>query len=162
MAHLFSAEDIIKASVEIERRGRQVYTKAAAAAQDSRVRQFLEFFSAEEARHEEVFAKMAERLSSHGPHQESEPSEYLEYLRHLLNSHALFIGDTSDQRLAESGNMKAAIELAMRIEKDTILFFTEIQHLIPPAEYGVIRACIEEERSHFRQLNRMLASLDSV
>lgn len=161
MARFFSAADIVEVAVEIERRGHTVYMKAAGACNDSRVKQFLQFFASEESRHQGIFEKMAARLGPVKIPPQSDASEYMEYLHSLLDQHELFAGKSPGRLLAEAGNMAAAIELAMRIEKDTILFFSEMQQLIPPGERSVVRECIEEERSHFRQLNDMQAKLNS-
>lgn len=156
MALFFSATDIVEAAIEIERRGRTIYTKAAAATEDVRVKQFLEFFASEETRHQAIFEKMAKRIGPVEIPKQSTPSEYMEYLHSLLDWHALFAAGGPEHLLSEAGNVAAAIELAMRFEKDTILFFTEMQELIPPSERPVIKDCINEERSHFRQLADML------
>lgn len=159
MASFFSATDVVGAAVEIERRGRDVYLKAASKCGDAGVKEFLEFFAAEEARHLTIFEKMAGRVGPVEVPPPGSPSEYMEYLRDLLDQHALFAGEGPDRLLAAATDMTSAIELAIRIEKDTILFFREMQELIPPAERAAVRECIEEERSHFRQLSDMLVRL---
>lgn len=160
MARFFSASDIARAAIEIERRGFSVYTESARAAESLDVKRFLEFFAAEEARHQAVFEKMAERLAPAAASAAGDDSEYMEYLQALLDSHALFaVGSTVDRRLSEAGNAAAAIELAIRFEKDTILFFWEVMDLLPLHEQGVVQKCLEEERSHLRQLSTMLASI---
>ena len=132
---------------------------AASASSDAGVKEFLEFFAAEEARHQAIFEKMAARVGPVRLPPQSDSSEYMEYLRSLLDRHALFAGDGPDHLLAGAADTASAIELAIRIEKDTILFFREMQELIPPGERATVRECIAEERSHFRQLSDMLARL---
>jgi rubrerythrin len=44
----------------------------------------------------------------------------------------------------------------MGFEKDTILFFVEMQEFVPEGEKKYIKACIDEERSHLRMLSAML------
>ena len=66
MAEFFSASDIVGTAIEIERRGRNVYTKAAAAAPNPDVKRFLEFFAGEEARHQAIFEAMTHTLSVSG------------------------------------------------------------------------------------------------
>ena len=159
MASFFSATDIVEAAIEIERRGRDAYLKAASACTDARVKEFLEFFAGEEGRHQAIFEKMAARLGPVRVPAQSSPSEYMEYLQGLLDGHALFAGAGPDRLLPAAAGAASAIELAIRIEKDTILFYLEMQELIPPGERAAVRECIEEERSHLRQLSDMLVRL---
>jgi len=46
--------------------------------------------------------------------------------------------------------------MAMSFEKDTLLFFTEMETLVPQKEKAAVRQCIKEERLHLRRLQAML------
>lgn len=159
MAQFFSASDIVGTAIEIERRGRNVYTKAAAAAKDPDVKRFLEFFAGEEARHQAIFEAMGKRVGQAEIPPGSDADEYMDYVQALLDSHALFCGGAPEKDLADAADVEAAIELASRFEKDTILYFREMMDLLPEAETGTVKKCLEEERGHLRQLRTMLAKL---
>jgi len=71
----------------------------------------------------------------------------------MLEDHALFrLADAAGKEL----NRKEAIHIAMQFEKDTMLFFAEMRELVPNAEKDVIKACIDEERSHLKRLMALL------
>jgi len=159
MARFFNASDIVGTAVEIERRGRNVYTQAAAAATNPDVKRFLEFFAGEEARHLAIFEAMAKRVGKTEIPTGSDPGEYMDYVQALLDSHALFCGGAPEKGLADAADAEAAIELASRFEKDTILYFREMMDLLPPTEVDVVKKCLEEERGHLRQLRGMLVTL---
>lgn len=159
MARFFSASDIVGTAIEIERRGRNVYSKAAAAATNPDVKSFLEFFAGEEARHQAIFEAMAGRIAKIEVPAGSDEEEYMEYVQALLDSHALFCGGAPEKDLANASDAIAAIELAARFEKDTILYFREMMDLLPPAEGSIVKQCLDEERGHLRQLTKMLATL---
>jgi len=161
MARFFSASDIVGTAIEIERRGRNVYAKAAFAATNPDVKRFLEFFAGEEARHLTIFEAMAGRVGQAQIPAGSNEEEYMDYVQALLDSHALFCGGAPEQDLANAADAIAAIELASRFEKDTILYFREMMDLLPAAEAGVVKQCLDEERGHLRQLRKMLATLRS-
>ena len=78
MARFFSASDIVGTAIEIERRGRNVYSKAAAAATNPDVKNFLEFFAGEEARHQAIFEAMAGRIAKIEVPAGSDEEEYME------------------------------------------------------------------------------------
>jgi len=159
MASFFSASDIVGTAIEIERRGRNVYIKAAAAATNPDVKKFLEFFAGEEGRHLAIFEGMAGRIDKIEIPAGSNEEEYMEYVQALLDSHALFCGGAPEKDLADAADAIAAIELASRFEKDTILYFREMMDLMPAAESGIVKQVLDEERGHLRQLRGMLATL---
>jgi rubrerythrin len=159
MAQFFSASDIVGTAIEIERRGRNVYTQAAAAATNPDVKRFLQFFAGEEARHLGIFEAMAERVGKAEIPVGSDAEEYMDYVQALLDSHALFCGGAPEKDLADAADAIEAIELASRFEKDTILYFREMMDLLPPAETAAVKQCLDEERGHLRQLRTMLAKL---
>ena len=41
---------------------------------------------------------------------------------------------------------------AVRFEKDTLLFFLELEAMVPEAERAHVRRCADEERKHIRML----------
>ena len=159
MASFFSASDIVGTAIEIERRGRNVYSKAAAAATNPDVKSFLQFFAGEEARHQAIFEAMAGRIAKTKVPAGATEEEYMEYVQALLDSHALFCGGAPEKDLADAADAIAAIELASRFEKDTILYFREMMDLMPVAESGIVKQVLDEERGHLRQLRGMLATL---
>ena len=159
MARFFSATDVVGTAIEIERRGRNVYSKAAAAATNPDVKSFLEFFAGEEARHQSIFEAMAGRVGKADIPAGSNEEEYMDYVQALLDSHALFCGGAPEKDLANAHDAIEAIELASRFEKDTILYFREMMDLLPEAEATIVGQCLDEERGHLRQLRAMLAKL---
>lgn len=156
MAEFFKASDVVGAAVEMERRGQAVYRRTAQATKDAKVKRLFETLAAEEARHEEMFASMAERIGPAELPAWSSMEEYSAYLGALLDSHALFSPGFTESLAAASGNLDEAVREAMRLEKDSMLFFQEMLYLVPGSEHSLIQECIEEERRHLRQLAAML------
>jgi rubrerythrin len=44
----------------------------------------------------------------------------------------------------------------MGFEKDTIVFFKEMQEFVPEGDRDAVQACVEEERRHLRMLAGLL------
>ena len=144
MASFTNAADVIASAVEIERRGFAFYEQAAEAAETPEDKEFFTFMAKEEKRHEKIFEAMLQRAGGLELPAGSDEGEYLEYVDLLLNSHCLFM---PGQREALQ---KDPLRQAMAFEKDTILFFTGMRHLVDPSEKKPIDACIEEEQRHLR------------
>ncbi|WP_027190098.1 ferritin-like domain-containing protein [Fundidesulfovibrio putealis] len=156
MAEFFNASDVVGAAVEMERRGQAAYRQTAKATTDPKVKRLFENLAVEEARHEEMFKAMAERIGPAELPAWSSMEEYSAYLGALLDSHALFSPGFTESLAAASVNLDDAVRQAMRLEKDSMLFFQEMLYLVPGSEHPLIQECIEEERRHLRQLAAML------
>lgn len=148
MAGFVKAADVAAAAVEIERRGREMYLCARKHAEGASDADFFTFMADEEKRHEDIFAAMLKRLGGLELPAGSSEDEYLEYAQALLDSHALFLPGF-EKRVA-----KEPLDEAMRMEKDTILFFSAMRRLVPEAEQHAVDACIAEERKHLKMLSK--------
>ncbi|SMP40339.1 ferritin-like domain-containing protein [Desulfonatronum lacustre] len=155
MAEFFQAAEIAEAAVTIEQQGQAFYISAAQAAKNPDVKDFFLYFAKEEARHEQIFQQLKDRLGKFELPAWSTTEEYGMYLKALIDSHSIFSPELQ-RRLAEATSENEAIRLAMGFEKDTILFFMEMKELVPDTEKKFVMQCIDEERSHLRQLSKML------
>ena len=156
MAEFFSAADVVGAAVEMEKRGQVVYRRLALAAENREVKRLFETLAAEEGRHEELFSTMARRVGQAELPAWSTMEEYKGYLSALLDSHALFSPGMSETLFANAENLESAVHAAMKLEKDSLLFFQEMLQLIPGSEHSHVLECIAEERRHLRQLAELL------
>lgn len=155
MAGFFQAAEIAAAAVNIEQQGQAFYRQAAEASKNPDIQDFFLFFAEEEARHEQFFQQLKDRLGRIELPAWSTSEEYSAYLQALIDSHSIF-SPQLQKGLAEATSENEAIRLAMGFEKDTILFFMEMKELVPQSEQKIVQQCIEEEREHFRRLSKML------
>ncbi|MDR2488865.1 MAG: ferritin family protein [Desulfovibrio sp.] len=146
MASFINAADAIAAAVEIERRGHAFYTSVRDKAEKPKDKEFFAFMAEEEKRHEAIFLDMFKRTGGLRVPEGSSQQEYLDYLTVLLTHHSLFVPGL------ESRILETPLHAAMQFEKDTLLFFIELEEMVPAAEKNVVRACADEERRHLRML----------
>ena len=149
MASFINAADAIAAAVEIERRGHAFYTSVHEKAENPKDKEFFAFMAEEEKRHEDVFIGILNRIGGLRLPEGSSDLEYLEYLTAMLNHHSLFVPGL-DERI-----MEAPLHTAMQFEKDTLLFFIELEHMVPDSEKQYVRACANEERNHLKLLGKI-------
>ena len=146
MASFVNAADVLAVAVEIERRGYSFYQSLEARATSPQDKEFFAFMSQEEVRHEKVFASMLKRIGDIPLPAGSTSEEYQQYVRGLLDSHSLFMSSSQERALT------IPLHAAVQFEKDTLLFFLELEHMVPKAEQAVVRQCADEERVHIRML----------
>ena len=149
MASFVNAADAIAAAIEIERRGHAFYTSVQEKAENPKDKEFFAFMANEEKRHEEVFLEMLKRIGGLRLPEESTDQEYLDYLTAMLYHHSLFVPDLEELII------KTPLHMAMQFEKDTLLFFIEMEDLVPEAEKQHVRDCANEERHNLRLLSKI-------
>ena len=159
MANFFRANEIAKTAVEVERKGRAFYLRLEESARSGKTRELFNYLAVEEGRHEEIFQALLDRLGDIELPAWATKDEYATYIQGLIESHALFSDQKAEKRMAAIEDEKEAILMAMGFEKDTLLFFTEMESFVPDREKTVVRECIKEERLHLARLQRMLAEL---
>ncbi|OIQ50505.1 Rubrerythrin [Pseudodesulfovibrio hydrargyri] len=159
MAYFFHANEIAKTAVEIERKGRAFYLRLEQEAKGEKTRELFGYLAAEEARHEQIFAALFERLGNVELPAWATREEYTAYIQGLIESHALFSDDMVTKRMAVIEDEREAVIMAMGFEKDTLLFFAEMESLVPESERQAIRDCMDEERVHLSRLQKILKEI---
>ena len=150
MAALLQGSDLVETAVQIEKNGAAFYEAMGQSGREGSVREMASFFAGEERKHIKIFQEM---LSSVGEPQpiETYPGEYLLYVKALADQH-IFTKEQDAQELARkaSSDMEA-IDFALGIERDSILFYSEMKNFIRKSSQGMVDKIIEEERRHLRQ-----------
>jgi len=159
-----TGEEILEIAIQGERQGAAFYERLAATTQNERVREECQRLVEFEREHEKTFRRLLGQqdlqraLSSLQPGQLSD--EYQQYLSALVDSNMLPDEETA-QRLAEEAESEVdAINVALQMEKNTILFYQELQKLLGQ-EAGVLQTILDEERSHVYELNELKAYLQN-
>ena len=83
--------------------------------------------------------------------------DYVNYMRTAL-ADAPVGPDKGMERARLARTEEQALRAAMAFEKDTLLFFYELADWVAPEQKATLRAIIDEERDHLRQLSRVLES----
>ncbi len=159
MASFFKANEIAKTAVEVERKGRAFYERLEAAAKTDATRELFHYLAVEEAKHEKIFQALLDRLGDIELPAWATTEEYGQYVQGLIESHALFSDKEVEKRMAAMESEKHAILMAMTFEKDTLLFFVEMETFVPDSEKSAVRECMQEERLHLSRLQRMYAQM---
>jgi rubrerythrin len=148
-----SAQTVLQWALEIERNGEAFYRSVASTARNRDVRTLLEDLAHQEERHYRTFERMLSRATDAPDDTWSE--SYGDFLRTVL-ADALIGPDKGMERARQAETEEQALRAAMSFEKDTLLFFYELAESVSEDDVAAIRAIIDEERDHLRQLSRVL------
>ena len=157
-AAMFSANQMIDIAIQAERQGAAFYERLATTADSERVRSECERLVGMEREHEKAFQRLLGQQALNSLEAGQLSDEYQQYLSALVDSNMLPDEEAAQRLAEEAGSEVAAINIALQMEKNTILFYQELQNLLG-GEVGVLQTILDEERSHVYELNELKAYL---
>lgn len=141
----FQMEDLFNVLIELETQGSKNYEYLASQTDDQRMIGFFLNLAKQELRHKAIYeGYKKEFLVFEGSKITSEYKEYMSVL--LYNS----ISILNKKEVIEDSLI--AYDMAISLEKDTILFLNEMKNLIPIALHKKIDTLMDEERQHLKFL----------
>jgi rubrerythrin len=152
---LFTDRDLVAMAIQMEENGQAFYSRAADRLADGRAKDLLRRLARDEAEHRETFDRL---LSGIGAAQspESHAGEDQDYVRAHLESQ-VFSRARMDQLLGQASvPERAALQLGIDSEKDSILFYSEMKSFVSGSAHPVVDRIIGEEREHFSALVELL------
>ena len=153
MVYAIKGLDVLTFAIEVEKNGKKFYEAVAARVQEQKAKELFLNLAKEEEKHIGDFEKLLEKVSGQES-AETYEGEYLDYVKALVDNH-VFRRDIDVARLADNvTGVEDALDLALRFEKDSILFFVELKEVIFAKEKGIIEELIEQEHSHILTLSK--------
>ena len=145
MAELFEVQELVKVAIEDEKTGVAFYSKLAGKSQ--KLQDIFAQLAEEERGHQKRFEAM---LAGMGNYKSAEqyPGEYMEYLRTLTENRAFPDEQTAMRRAEECADDAAALDLASRFERDTLILMNEMRSLVPDKDRAVVDELASEEQGH--------------
>ena len=161
MSISFSGSELINIAIGIEGRGIVFYDVMAKSTQNEAAREVFNYLADMERDHSETFKSMLEEADKFQVTAD-ESGQYTAYLRALVDS-AVFSNDmVTSEMAAQAESDAAAMELAIRAEKDSILFYYEMKEVMPQRAQATVNKIIAEEKSHLRQLSELQKKLSAL
>jgi rubrerythrin len=153
MTVFFSGDELIKVAVQNEETGYGFYKLAEKNAKSQKMKEFFGFLAGQELVHKEKFLNLLKDVRI--PSQPGEPADREEidlYIKAMTDSH-LFAGKDKNIVMAtEASNEKSAVDYAVGFEKDTLLFFYQLEDLVHSIHKPMVQVIINEEKQHIRKL----------
>lgn len=158
MAYDFFVSEVIQAAVSIEKRGYAFYTAMAKSTPNESARTVYKQLAVAEKEHVQAFQEMLAGVAKY-----EVPAvfaqEYAAYFHSLVDS-AVFTRDLTKSELAScSAGVAAALELGIRAEKDSIIFYYHMKDVMPEEGSGPVDAIIKAEKAHLQQLSELKKKL---
>jgi rubrerythrin len=155
---IFDPREMLKVAVMDEETGVAFYRSLASATRRPDVQSECIAIGKQEEAHAHRFRKMLDDLGDYTP-QEEYPGQYEAFLNALVESRAFPNAADAARRARAARSDAEAIDLAIRLEKDTLVFFAGLKPTLQPVHTGAVEAVINEERRHLTDLSRLKRTL---
>jgi rubrerythrin len=150
------AADVTELAMELEKSGEAFYRAVAKKVPSPQVRTLFEDLAEQEVIHYRIFSKLFQSAQGKPFMTDQEWDMYQDYLEATVQS-AFFEGPDKALSVAEQvKDEKEALHMAIRFEKETMLFFHDLYDVVPESEKETISRVIAEEKRHVRLLAGML------
>lgn len=145
-----SGAEIFEIAMELEEAGRVFYETLAETSQDDQLVAVCRELAEQESRHYKLFKKMGEELVQR-PAARPLTWDELIFAQILIEENVLSDPDAA-REAASGGDIVAVLDTAIRIEKDSVLFYSEILSEVEEEDASAIQEIIDEEKRHVRAL----------
>ena len=147
---VFTGDEVFQIAMELEETGQVFYEALAAACGDLKVAELCHRLARQEIDHYNKFKLLRERLASR-PASHPLTWEEMDFAQALINDRV--VPDPAKAReLAVKGSVAEALDLAIKLEKDSILFYMDVLPAVDGDDAAAIRQIIAEEKRHAQEL----------
>lgn len=152
----FSGREILEMAIRIEENGLQYYTEASKAAKSEELKELFETLAGEEEQHIVVFNDLKD-LTGDEWQEGYDPyvQEGAQYLKAIADTEVFTTPDRGAELARKVIDERDALRLAIDMEKDSLLFYYELQRMIRDKDKEVLEKLIEQEKDHVRKLTEL-------
>ena len=153
--------EFVDIAIRDEETGVAFYKALAEVVKDSRVKEGLLAIAQQEEAQVKWFQKMREEVDQYYPRsmdyypKEEYPGQYREYFDSLMASREFTDPPAAVAAARAIASDASAIQVAMLLEKDSLLYFKEMRNFVEHSRSASIDVIIEEEREHLVALGKL-------
>jgi rubrerythrin len=158
MSQISIGKEVLEAAIEIEKNGRSFYEALARQDRSKEARDVFARLAVREKEHENTYKEIMNRLGSYNPRPQY-AGEHDRYVSQLVSS-SIFTAEQARRILAKKSMTDIeAIEVGINLEKDSILFYSEVRGMVPGQDQEIVDVITSEEKKHLSELLYMTSRL---
>jgi len=158
MGNVFAGAEIVEMGIQIEKNGRDFYDTLVDQSKSQEAKDLFKYLSGEEEKHIAVFQSILNSLSGYTP-AESYPGEYIAYMNSLASEYVFTQKDKGAEIAKNTKSDKEAIDLGVKFEKDSIVFYEGMEKVVLDRDHKVIDELIAQEKIHLAKLTELKGNL---
>lgn len=152
---IFKISELIDMAVRDEETGEAFYRALASKDFLAEAQSAFSSLADQERAHAKRYRALLAEAGPHTP-RERHPGEYESYLSALLEMRAFPSPEKAAAGARALAGERAAAETALRMERDTLLFYLEMLPFLPRAHQRAVEDIIDEERQHIAALTDLV------
>ena len=156
---VFRATELMDMAIRIEKQGQAFYQACLSTTGNERMRTVFGYLLKQEIEHARVFSRMKANLKPDQPLPESYPGELHHYLDAFVKGEIFDDPEAAEKLVQTLEDEEDAVEAALDIEKQSILFYSGIKSMIRRIEAEEVDRIIAEEHDHIRRLQSFRVAL---
>ena len=154
---IYNADEVFEMAEQMERNGAHFYERAAESVRDLPARTMLNDLARIERKHEQIFAALRDELTRREPLAFDPDGEAARYLDAMTTGKVFDVSDPGG-RIGPDASLRDVLTVALEIEKNSVIYYTGLQELVPPSlGRDKVFAIIREEMRHIRLVSEELA-----
>ncbi|MCK5834518.1 MAG: ferritin family protein [Lentisphaeria bacterium] len=147
----YDVADLINSLIDLEKNGCDFYTLLAEKSDQLECQLLFKLLAEQEKKHEEIYTSLLKEVNT-----EIEiDSDYHDYLQVIVDQQFSFDPAVIDN----CKDISDALDLAIKLEKDSLLFLSEFGNLIGSENSHFVDKMKKEERAHLKMLAEMKLKL---
>jgi len=158
MSIFFSGNELVEIAIGIEENGLAFYESVANKTKNREAKVIYDYLAGEEKKHLTTFQNMQKTIGQYQP-PESYAGEYMLYLKAQVDSHVFSNVKEAQEKAERAPNETNALDIGIEAEKDSILYYSEMQKLVREPDRRIVSKIIDEEKVHLRQLSDLKAAM---
>lgn len=151
MGNIFSGSEIVQLGIQIEKNGRDFYSLVAKNSKNPKVQEIFKYLAGEEEKHIAVFQDILDKTDKYEP-QGLDADAYFAYMNSLVSEYVFSQKDKGKEIASTIKTDREAVELGIKAEKDSIIFYEGIKNTVPSYEQKIVEELIAQEQEHLRKL----------
>jgi rubrerythrin len=161
MTDTFTAGELVKTAVNIERSAVTFFDIMARTTDSDAARNVFGKFVDMEREHLAFLQDMVSQIAEI-PDLKALPSEASDYIRALIEDDVFSSDAAMDEAVSQADSDTRALEIGIRAEKDSILFYLALKEVMPSIVLTSLDQILNDEKIHLCQLFEIKKMLDNV
>jgi rubrerythrin len=161
MIQYLNEDEVYRVGMCIEEAGLEFYTKMARKAEDQATKRIFNRLAKDEKQHLAFFESLEVKTAGGlGARPAETDKDVSQYVCSLVDGGIFSSLEKMDKLAARKFNPEKALELALQVEKDAVLYYTEAYAASRKrSTKEALRRLIDEEKGHVVQITKRLSAL---
>jgi rubrerythrin len=151
MGNIFTGSEVVEIGIQIERNGRDFYNTLVKQSNSKKAQDIFKYLAQEEEKHVKAFQGILDKTQKYEA-LGLDADQYYAYMNALSGEYIFTRANTGEEVARKMKSDREAIDMGIKFEKDSIVFYVGIKKVVPDYDREIIDELVAQEQNHLRQL----------